>query len=67
MNLSYLSKTDLQLQELRDLMSSTGTEARREIQRRKMVGYSDGTMIIKIDDKAPMEEPESVVEQPQEI
>ena len=61
MDLSFLKLTDLQLQELRDLKDYSGKEARREIQRRKMVGYCDGTTIIKIDEKAPVE---TVEEQP---
>jgi hypothetical protein len=57
MDLSYLRKTDLQLQELSNLKDYSGKEARREMTRRRLVGYSDGTTIIAIDDKAPIEEP----------
>ena len=46
---------------LRDRNDSTGSDARKEIQRRKMVGYCDGTAIEKIDAKAPIVEPESTV------
>jgi|TARA_B100001964_G_C13957803_1_gene476269 hypothetical protein len=71
MDLSYLKITDLRLQELRDLENSTGKEARREIRRRKMVHYCDGTAIIKIDDKAYLDEDlapvEDVVEEPEQI
>jgi len=71
MDLSYLKTTDIQLQELRLLDNSSGKEARREIRRRKMVGYCDGTAIIKIDDKAYLDEDlapvEDVVEQPEQI
>lgn len=56
MDLGYLRKTDLQLQDLSNLMNYSGKEARREIRRRKSVGYSDGTTIIVIDEKAPIEE-----------
>ncbi len=56
-----LSKTDKQLQMLRDRQDKLGADARKEIQRRKMVGYCDGTAIEKIDAKAPIIEPESTV------
>lgn len=56
MNLSYLKTTDLQLQELRSLQNSSGKEARREIQRRKMIEYCDRTAIIKVDEKAYTDE-----------
>ena len=56
-----LNTTDKQLQMLRDRNDSTGSDARKEIQRRKMVGYCDGTAIEKIDAKAPIVEPESTV------
>tara|TARA_B100000900_G_scaffold272604_1_gene232853 strand:- start:486 stop:689 length:204 start_codon:yes stop_codon:yes gene_type:complete len=65
MDLSYFGKTDLQLQKLSNLLDYSGKEARREIRRRKLVGYSDGTTIIKIDDKAPIEEVVPVVEDTQ--
>ena len=71
MNLSYLKITDLQLQELRDLQNPAGKEARREIRRRKMIDYCDRTAIIKIDDKAYLDEDlapvEDVIEQPEQI
>ena len=56
-----LSTTDKQLQMLRDRQDTIGKDARTEIQRRKMVGYCDGTAIEKIDAKAPIEEPESTL------
>jgi len=56
-----LSTTDKQLQMLRDRQDKLGADARKEIQRRKMVGYCDGTAIEKIDAKAPIIEPESTV------
>lgn len=56
-----LNTTDKQLQMLRDRKDITGSDARKEIQRRKMVGYCDGTAIEKIDAKAPIVEPESTV------
>tara|TARA_B100001146_G_C15833750_1_gene286190 strand:- start:92 stop:322 length:231 start_codon:yes stop_codon:yes gene_type:complete len=70
MNLSYLKTTDLQLQELRGLQNSSGKEARREIRRRKMIDYRDGTAIIKIDDKAYLDEdliPVEDVVEPSEV
>jgi len=39
----YLSTTDKQLQMLKDRQATFGKDARTEIQRRKMIGYSDGT------------------------
>jgi hypothetical protein len=56
-----LNTTDKQLQMLRDRQDSIGKNARTEIQRRRMVGYCDGTAIEKIDAKAPIVEPESTV------
>ena len=38
-----LSTTDKQLQMLKDKQDKFGADARKEIQRRKMIGYSDGT------------------------
>ena len=45
MNLEFLSKTDKQLEELRFAQTPAGKLARKEILRRKMVGYCDGTAI----------------------
>ena len=45
MNLEFLSKTDKQLEELRFAQTPAGRLARKEIHRRKMVGYCDGTAI----------------------
>ena len=56
-----LSTTDKQLQMLRDRQDTIGKDARTEIQRRKMIGYCDGTAIEQIDAKAPIVEPESTV------
>ena len=56
-----LSTTDKQLQMLRDRQDTIGKDARIEIQRRKMIGYCDGTAIEQIDAKAPIVEPESTV------
>ncbi len=39
----YLSTTDKQLQMLKNRQDTFGKDARTEIQRRKMIGYSDGT------------------------
>ena len=55
MNLTFLGKTDKDLHAMRFQQDSNGREARREIQRRKLVGYSDGTNIQKIDAKAEIE------------
>ena len=61
MNLTFLSKTDKELDELRLAQTTDGKNARKEIQRRKMVGYWDGTMKVVVDAKAQIEEPESRV------
>ena len=45
MNLEYLKYTDAQLVQLKDDQTPEGKEARREIRRREMVGYCDGTAI----------------------
>jgi len=52
-----LGTTDKQLQMLRDRQDVFGKDARKEIKRRKMVGYCDGTAIEKVDSKAVIEEP----------
>jgi len=61
MNLTFLTKTDKELHAIRFQQDTDGKLARREITRRKLVGYCDGTAIQKIDAKAPIEEPESTV------
>ena len=58
-----LSTTDKQLQMLRDRQDSIGRDARTEIQRRKLVGFSDGTAIEYVDPRAVMVEPETKVGQ----
>ena len=55
MNLTFLGKTDKDLHAMRNQQDSNGKEARREIQRRKLVGYCDGTNIQQIDAKAVIE------------
>ena len=45
MNLTYLTHTDRELLAISDQQNTVGKEARREIQRRKMVNYSDGTVV----------------------
>ena len=44
MNLTFLSKTDKELDIIRSAKNCEGKWARKEITRRIMVGYSDGTM-----------------------
>ncbi len=61
MNLTFLTKTDKELNAMRFQQDSDGRQARKEIQRRKLVGYCDGTAIQKVDAKAPIIEPESTV------
>jgi len=46
MDFTYLKKTDADLAELAKSRSTT-REAKREIKRRKLVGYWDGTAAIK--------------------
>ena len=55
MNLAFLSKTDKALHAMRNEQTKDGREARREIQRRKLVGFCDGTNIIVVDAKAKVE------------
>ena len=55
MNLAFLSKTDKDLHAMRNQQDRDGKEARREIQRRKLVGYCDGTNIQVVDAKAVVE------------
>lgn len=55
MNLAFLSKTDKALHAMRNEQTKDGSEARREIRRRQLVGYSDGTNIIVVDAKAKVE------------
>ena len=61
MNLTFLTMTDKELFAMRFQQDSDGKLARKEIQRRKMVGYCDGTNIQVVDPKAKIEEPESTV------
>ena len=44
-----LNTTDKRLQMLKDRQDKHGAEARREIRRRQMVGYWDGTAVQKFD------------------
>ena len=55
MNLAFLSKTDKDLHAMRNQQDTDGKEARREIQRRKLVGFCDGTNIQVVDAKAVIE------------
>jgi len=55
MNLAFLSKTDKDLHAMRNQQDRDGKEARREIQRRKLVGFCDGTNIQVVDAKAVVE------------
>ena len=61
MNLTFLTKTDKELFDMRFQQDSDGKLARKEITRRKLVGYCDGTNIQTVDAKAPIVEPESTV------
>jgi|TARA_R110000822_G_scaffold301580_1_gene425468 hypothetical protein len=44
MNLTFLSKTDLELSVIRSLKNSEGKDAVREIARRAKIGFCDGTI-----------------------
>jgi len=55
MNLAFLSKTDKALHAMRNDQTKDGSEARREIKRRKLVGFCDGTNIVFVDAKAEVE------------
>jgi hypothetical protein len=50
-----MEMTDKGLASMRDLQNTIGKEARREIKRRQLVGYSDGTNIQAVDAKAVVE------------
>jgi len=56
-----LNKTDRQLKGMATQQNFDGKMARKEIKRRRMVNYCDGTAIEQIDAKAPIVEPESTV------
>ena len=57
----FLDKTDLDLKGLALPQDFDGRMARKEIQRRKLVGYCDGTAIEYVDPRAEMEEENSRV------
>ena len=46
MNLTYMEMTDKGLASMRDLQNTIGKEARREIKRRQLVGFADGTLFM---------------------
>lgn len=56
MNLTFLNLKDKGLLALSDLQNTVGKEARREIKRRQMIGYSDGTAINLVDKSNKAEE-----------
>ena len=57
----FLDKTDKQLKGLALQQDFDGRMARKEIQRRKLVGYCDRTAIEYVDPRAEMEEENSRV------
>jgi len=59
-----LGTTDKQLQMLRARQDVFGKDARKEIRRRKMVGYCDGTAIEKVDPLVVIAEEVSVIAKP---
>ena len=58
-----LNHTDKQLKEMATQQDFDGRMARKEIRRRKMVGFCDGTAIDYVAPNAKFEEPESTVGQ----
>ena len=60
LNLEFLKKTDKQLQDLHLEQTPEGKAARKEIQRRKMVGYWDGTATVYVDPNAKFEDESKV-------
>ena len=61
MNLQYMQKTDRELEALRMAPTKEGSCARKELQRRKAVGFWDGTMAVKVDPMLEIE-PEQTTE-----
>ena len=57
----FLDRTDKQLKGMALQQDFDGRMARKEIQRRKLVGYCDGTAIEYVDPRAEMEEENSRV------
>jgi len=66
MDLTYIKKTDADLVELAKDRGTT-REAKREIQRRKMVGYWDGTVRANYNLEPEYEEPETIEERNQAL
>ena len=60
LNLEFLKKTDKQLEEMRLEQTPEGKAARKEIQRRKMVGFWDGTATVYVDPNAKFEDESKV-------
>ena len=58
-----LNHTDMQLKDMATQQDFDGRMARKEIKRRKMVGFCDGTAIDYVDPNAKFIEPESTVGQ----
>ena len=54
--LDFIKKTDKELDGLRLDATTEGRLARKEIKRRKDVGFWDGTMAVQVDAKEVMEE-----------
>ena len=57
--LDFIKKSDKELDGLRLDATTEGRLARKEIKRRKDVGFWDGTMRVVVDAKAEMEEERS--------
>ena len=66
MDLTYIKKTDADLVELAKDRGTT-REAKREIQRRKMVGFWDGTVRANYNLEPEYEEPETIEERNQAL
>jgi hypothetical protein len=66
MDFTYLKKTDADLADLAKEESTT-KEAKREIRRRKMVGFWDGTVRANYNLEPEYEEPETIEERNQAL
>ncbi len=64
MDITYIKLTDADLADLAEHKSTT-REAKREIQRRKMVGFWDGTVKANYKLDPEFEEPETIEERNQ--
>ena len=66
MDITYIKLTDADLVDLAEHKNTT-REAKREIQRRKMVGFWDGTVRANYNLEPEYEEPETIEERNQAL